>query len=274
LRELTVATRAVAQGSLEQQVPVRSQDELGELAGSFNQMAADLARSYDLRRQMTADIAHDLRTPLSVILSHAEALRDGVLPPTRDTFEIISDEAQRLNRLVDDLHTLSLAEAEELPLTQRAISPRRLLADAAVAHGIHAVQRNISLEVDAGPELPDVNVDPDRMAQVLDNLLDNALHYTPAGGQVTLSASGFADFVQLRVVDSGPGIAPEDIPHIFERFYRGDRSRQRGEGGAGLGLAIAKALIEAHGGRIWVESELGQGTTFIVELPRMETAGG
>ncbi len=268
LKELTEATRAVAHGDLARQVPVRSRDELGELAASFNQMNAELARSRDLRRQMTADIAHDLRTPLSVILGHSEALSEGVLPPKTETFNVIHDEAQRLNRLVDDLRILSLAEAGELPLTKRPVLPKTLLERAANAHAPWAERQDISLELEVEETLPAVVADPDRMAQVLDNLLNNAIRYTPAGGRVILAAKSSQDCVRLVVQDSGPGIPEEELPNIFERFYKGDKSRQRlDEGGTGLGLAIAKSIVEAHGGQISAESQPGQGVTFNIDLP-------
>lgn len=288
LKELTAATRAVAKaqsaGDLDLQVPVRSKDELGELAASFNQMISDLAHARDLRHQMTADIAHDLRTPLSVILGHSEALSEGVLPATPETFEIMHDEALRLNRLVDQLRTLSLAEAGELPLTRRMVAPGVLLKRAATAHLPMAKEQEIAIEVDIAGDVPEVNVDPDRLAQVLDNLLSNALRFTPAGGRVTLSALPGADTlrgastergehtVRFIVKDSGPGIPVEELPNVFERFYRGDKARQRlhqrlDDGGSGLGLAIAKSIVEAHGGRIWAECKPGQGVAFIMEFP-------
>jgi len=267
LQELTVATRAVAQGDLSHRVEVRSQDELGELATSFNQMSADLSRSRDLRRQMTADIAHDLRTPLSVILGHAEALRDGVLPPTADTFYIIHDEAERLNRLVEDLRLLSLAEADELPLARRHTSPRLLLERVAAAQSVQLQQRNIKLQLEVPEGLPDIDVDPDRMAQVLNNLLVNASRHTAEGGNITLSAAASAGHIRFGVHDTGPGIDPEDLPRIFDRFYRADKSRPRHEGGSGLGLAIAKSIVERHDGRIWAESEPGNGASFFIEIP-------
>jgi len=267
IQEITQATQAVAQGDLTQQVPVRSDDELGKLATSFNQMSADLAQSRDLRRQMTADIAHDLRTPLSLILGHAEALSDGVLPPMPETFDVIYDEARRLNRLVEDLRLLSLAEAGELTLAVRRTLPQSLLERAVVAHAPAAQQKSIQLVLDAPPELPEIAVDPDRMAQVLDNLLANALRYTPENGRVFLSASQTANMVQLKVQDSGPGMNATELAHVFDRFYRGDKARQRHAGGSGLGLAIAKSIVGSHNGRIWTESAPGQGAVFIVELP-------
>jgi signal transduction histidine kinase len=266
LRELTAATRAVAKGDLAHKVPVRSEDELGELAASFNLMNTELAQAQELRHQMTADIAHELGTPLSLILGHSEALSEGVLPPQPETFHVIHDEARRLSGLVDDLRTLSLAEARELPLTRRPASPRALLERAAAAHAPRAKQGNILLQLGADKQLPDVNVDSDRMAQVLDNLLGNAFRYTPAGGEIRLSASPGLDGVRLSIQDSGPGIPAGELPYVFERFYRGDKSRQRHEGGSGLGLAIARSIVEAHDGRIWAESEPGRGATFIIEL--------
>jgi signal transduction histidine kinase len=286
LRQLTAATRALAAGELGRQVPVRSRDELGALAASFNQMSADLARARDLRRQLTADIAHELRTPLAIILGHAEALRDGVLPGSPATFDLIHAEAQRLNRLVEDLRTLSLAEAGELSLTRRPVAPAALIERAAAAYAPRARRQQIALETRIAPGVAAVDGDPDRLAQILANLLDNALRYTPAGGRVQLAVEPAAGpdgpAVRLSVSDSGSGIAPEDLPHVFERFYRGDKSRRREAaartpeaddgslaGGTGLGLAIARSLVEAHGGRIAVESRPGEGSTFLIELPAL-----
>ncbi|MBC8448979.1 MAG: HAMP domain-containing protein [Chloroflexi bacterium] len=267
VRELTAATRAMASGELKQRVPVRSQDELGELAASFNQMSADLARANEHRRQMTADIAHDLRTPLTVITGYIEALRDGVLKPSSGRFEVIYDEAQHLNRLVEDLRTLSLADAGELTLQRLKMSPRPLLERTAAAYGHLAEQQTIALEVETDPKLPEVHVDPERMAQVLGNLVSNGLRHTPAGGQITLAARHRGREVELVVRDNGEGIAPEVLPRIFDRFYRGDRSRQQRDGESGLGLAIARSIVEAHGGTIAAASERGGGTTFTIVLP-------
>ena len=267
IREITTATRAIADGNLEQKVIVRSHDELGELATSFNLMSTELARSINLRRQMTADIAHELRTPISVILGHTEAMHDGVLPPSEETFDIIRDEALRLERMVDDLRTLSRADAGELSLTCRLTQVQDLLDQAIKAYRPHAKKKDINLRVEASSNMPEVNIDPDRMAQVLGNLLSNALRYTPQGGDITLSTKHTAGEVEIRIQDSGPGIELEDLPNIFDRFYRIDKSRQRESGGSGLGLAIAKSIVESHGGHIWAESKLGEGTTIIVQLP-------
>ncbi|MDT8304762.1 MAG: HAMP domain-containing sensor histidine kinase [Anaerolineae bacterium] len=267
LRELTRASRALARGELGRQVAVSSGDELGELALAFNQMSAELAGAAERRRRLTADIAHDLRTPLAIIQGHAEALRDGVLPPGAETFTLIHDEAQRLGRLVEDLRTLSRAEAGELPLNSREVDAKELLAHLAAAYAPQAQARRIRLSTSAGPDLVAVRADPDRLAQVLGNLVDNALRHTPPGGEVTLTATRHGEELWLQIADNGPGIAPGDLPHIFERFYRGDRARSRQSGGSGLGLAIAHSLTAAHGGRLWAESEPGQGATFTVALP-------
>jgi signal transduction histidine kinase len=266
VRELTMATHIVAQGQLGHQVPVRAGDELGELATSFNQMSADLARSNRLRRQMTADTAHELRTPLSVILGYTEALSDSKLEGTPETFDVLHDEARHLSRLIDDLRTLSLADAGELPLTRRPIRPQALLERAASAYSEQARQRDISLQVSAEQRLPEIEVDPDRMAQVFSNLVSNALRYTDAGGQIVLTARSNDRAIILQVQDNGIGIAPEDLPHIFERLYRADISRHE-NGESGLGLAIAKSIVDAHGGTITVQSTLGAGATFSVQLP-------
>ncbi len=267
IRELTAATQAVAGGQLGLQVSVRSRDELGELAASFNKMSADLARSVDARRQMTADIAHELRTPLSLILGHAEAVHDGVLPPTRENFEIIRDEAARLEHLVDDLRTLSLADAGELSMEMEIVKPKKLLQEAASLYQYRAQQKNISLDLQIPDELPDIKADASRLTQVLTNLLDNALRHTPDGGNITLAARGTKDGLLLWIQDSGSGVASGDLGRIFDRFYRLDAARSREQGGSGLGLAIAKSIVQAHGGQIWAESQPGQGLAIFIQLP-------
>ena len=267
IRELTEATHAVADGKLGQQVSVRSKDEMGKLAASFNKMSTDLARSTDTRKQMTADIAHELRTPLSLILGHAEAVHDGVLPPTRENFEIIREEALRLEHLVNDLRTLSLADAGELSISLQEISPQKLLKDVQATYFHIAGQRDVKILLDIGSDIPKVNIDPGRMTQVLTNILDNALRHTPRGGQIILSAQVIRDSVELTVQDSGPGVDNVDANRLFERFYRTDSARRREEGGSGLGLAIAKSIVQAHGGQIWAESAPGQGLKIVIRFP-------
>ncbi|MCI0397085.1 MAG: ATP-binding protein [Chloroflexi bacterium] len=259
--ELEAATQLVAQGQLGHQVPVRSQDEIGQLAASFNQMSADLARATELRRQMTADIAHDLRTPLSVVKGYTEALDEGKLQGGEEIYRAMHQQVQYLTRLVEDLRTLSLADAGQLPLRRQPVDPGVLLEHSALAYMAQAAQQNVALRVEVAPDLPAVDVDPDRIGQVLGNLVSNALRYTPAGGEIVLSAENGRQAVTLKVQDNGSGIATEDLPHIFDRFYRADKSRSY-NGESGLGLAIARSIVEAHNGRIAVASAPAQGTTF------------
>jgi two-component system sensor histidine kinase BaeS len=265
LRDLTAATRNLALGKLDQRVPVRSRDELGELAQSFNQMSADLERANQSRRQMTADIAHDLRNPLTVIGGYLESLQDGKLEATPDRIATMQAEVRHLQRLVEDLRTLSLAEAGELALRPQPVAPAELLARVAAAYQDQAGQQGIHLSAEAEAALDEASLDPERMEQVLGNLVSNALRYTPEGGQIRLSARQAGGGLVLSVTDSGSGIPPEILPHIFERSYRGDPSRSGDE--SGLGLAISRSIVELHGGRIRVESVPGKGSRFIIELP-------
>jgi two-component system sensor histidine kinase BaeS len=266
VREVTAATQLVAGGDLGYQVPVRTKDELGDLANSFNRMSTDLAQANELRRQMTADIAHDLRTPLSVILGYMESLNSGKLQPTPETFSVMYAKAQHLQHLIDDLRTLALADAGELSLTRRPVNAAILLEHTALAHMVQAQEKGVEIRVEASQELPPINVDQERMIQVLGNLVSNALRYTPEGGEILLAAEQRETDILLKVQDSGPGIASEDISHIFERFYRSDKSRpQNGE--SGLGLAIAKSIVDAHGGTIRAESTAQKGAKFIITFP-------
>ncbi len=268
LRELTSGARAVAAGELDTQVPVRSSDELGELAEAFNQMNADLITARDRRRQLTADVAHELRTPLSVILGHSEGIREGVLEASEENIAVIHEEAQRLERLVEDLRMLSLVESGELPLDLGAYDPMALLQNTAASYRALARDKGIDLDVSATEELPEIRIDMDRMGQVLSNLVSNAMRHTPEGGSVLMTALASNGGVEIQVKDSGPGIDPQDLPHVFERFYRADKSRQRDGAGSGLGLAIAKSLTEAQGGTIRAESRLGHGTTILLLISK------
>jgi signal transduction histidine kinase len=267
LRDLTAAVRSMAKGRLKQDVPVRSQDELGELTRAFNQMSAELAQVTQSRRQMTADIAHDLGTPITVIAGYIEALRDDVLQPSQERFDVMHTEVQYLRRLVGDLRMLSLADAGELKLKKQPVSPLEFLEKMAAAHWQRAEQRKITLSVQGAPDLPVIKMDPDRMMQVMGNLTVNALRHTPEGGQINFLAQRQGDYVQLCVQDNGEGIPPESLERVFDRFYRGDDSRHQQGGESGLGLPIAKSIVEAHGGKISVDSELGVGTNFRILLP-------
>jgi len=264
VRELTAATKAMANGQLDQRVNVRSRDELGELATSFNHMSADLARASQLRKQMTADLAHDLRTPLSILRGYTEGLKDERLQGSPKLYGIMHGEVEHLQRLVDDLRVLSLADAGELTLNRRRVDPRALLERTALAYFMQAQTQGITVKVDAPETLPSIAVDTDRLTQVLNNLVSNALHHTTQG-EIVLAAKTIDHRVQLIVNDTGSGIAADDLPFIFDRFYRTDKARQRtSDDSSGLGLAIAKAIVEAHGGTLTVASTLGQGTTFTI----------
>ena len=268
IQELTKATHNMTNGELGQQVPVRSRDEIGDLAQSFNKMSADLARSFNLRKQMTADIAHELRTPLALILGHAEGVKDGVLEPSRENFEIIREEAERLEQLVNDLRTLSLADAGELSVEFQPVDVNALMSDIHTHYLTLFNQQRITLNLELAPGMLTANLDPNRFAQVLNNILDNALRYTPIGGRVDLKTQLTENRIQLSVKDSGEGVSSEEAQHLFDRFYRVDESRNRNDGGSGLGLAIAKSIVEMHKGRIWAESEKGNGLRVVIELPR------
>jgi signal transduction histidine kinase len=267
LRDLTAAARAISSGDLQQRVAVRSRDELGVLAGQFNQMSDELAHANQLRRQMTADIAHDLRTPLTVIAGYLESLRDEVLKPTPARFAMMHTETQVLLRLVEDLHTLSLADAGELALNRQPVAPEQLIARAASAYQHAAEQHGVELAIRTDPGAPSISVDSEQISRVLGNLVNNALRYTPSGGRVTLATRAGLNAAELVVADTGAGIARDHLPNVFERFYRTDPSRQQQSGGSGLGLAIVKSIVEAHGGTVHVESAPDQGATFTIVLP-------
>jgi signal transduction histidine kinase len=268
IRELTKATHAMADGNLNQKVNVRSRDEIGELAKSFNKMSSDLSRSFNLRKQMTADIAHELRTPLSLIIGHAEGVHDGVLEPNHENFEIIREEAERLEHLVNDLRTLSLADAGELSVDFQPININNLISDIYTHYISPFNQQRITLNLKPAPVTLTANLDPSRFTQVLNNILDNALHYTPAGGSVDIETKLVENRIQISIQDNGEGVTPEEAAHLFDRFYRADEARNRNDGGSGLGLAIAKSIIDMHGGKIWAESEKGKRLKMVIELPK------
>ncbi len=264
---LTAATRSVAAGDLDVRVPDHYPGELGELAVAFNRMAQELARSDELRRNLTADVAHELRTPLSVIRGKLEGVLDGVYPNTSEHLELVLEEVELLTHLVEDLRLLALTEAGQLALEKQPMDVGDLLRDAQVNFGPQASDRDVTLALDLPVELPKVLADRRRISQVLGNLLTNALRHTPEGGCVTLSAEPGEGVVTVTVADTGAGIPSEYLPYVFERFWRGDKARTRSSGRTGLGLAIAKHLVEAHGGEIGVESTPGQGSKFRFTLP-------
>jgi two-component system, OmpR family, sensor histidine kinase BaeS len=272
MRELTAASRAMANGALHQQVSVKSHDEIGELALAFNQMSTDLARASQLRRQMTADLAHDLRTPLSILSGYIEGLKEGKVQGSLPVYAILQDEVEQMQRLVDDLRLLSLADAGELSLKQRVVDPTALLERTGLAYMVPVEEQQLGLRIEAAGDLPSILVDTDRMSQVLNNLVSNALRHT-VHGEIVLSAWAAGQQVFLQVRDTGLGIDPADLPFVFDRFYRTDKARQRSDSNSsGLGLAITKAIVEAHGGSIRVESRPGQGASFIIALPAVRMA--
>lgn len=261
------AAKRIATGDLSGRVPVRSKDEAGDLAISFNAMAEALERNERARRHMVADVAHELKTPLMAIEGTAKAMLDGVFQLTPDNLQTIEDQAQILTKLVDDLRELSLAEAGQLKLECIPTDVSELVEHAIRSHEAAARKQGLQLETEVDRRLPPVLLDPKRMGEVLSNLLSNAIRHTPLGGRVGIEAREESGELVLLVWDTGEGIRAEDLPFVFDRFYRVDKSRARRSGGSGLGLAIVKQLVEAHGGRVWVESIAGQGSRFYVSIP-------
>jgi signal transduction histidine kinase len=270
IRALTSAARRLGQGDYSQRVNFHTKDEVGELAQTFNSMADDLTRAEQLRRNLVADAAHELRTPLSNIRGYLEAIRDGLMRPDASTLDSVYEEALLLSKLVEDLQELSLSDAGQLQMVCQPEDIAVSVRSAVSAALPQADAKGVSLTVDLPAVLPHCNIDYHRIGQVLRNLLDNALAHTPEGGSITVSARELGNQVEVAVSDTGEGIPADDLPNIFERFYRVDKSRARATGGSGLGLTIAKRLVEAHGGKIEVQSELGKGSRFAFTVPRAD----
>jgi signal transduction histidine kinase len=272
--QLTRAAHQLAQGDLSARVAVDDHasrlgsDEISELGAAFNTMASSLQQSEQVRRDMTADVAHELRTPLAVMRGNLEAMLDGVYPFDAEHLNPVLNQVKLLTRLVEDLRTLALAEAGQLPLTKRPVDLAALLQSVLTSFEAQAVVQQVTLHSEIAPDLPMVDLDPDRMQQTIGILISNALRYTPPQGSITVTAKTDRARVTIEVADTGSGIAPEDMSHVFDRFYRADKSRARESGGSGLGLAIAKSIVEAHDGSIGVVSQPGQGTQLIIRLPR------
>ena len=266
LRRLSSATERIARGDLTERVCLKAKDEFGQLGESFDRMVDNLSRSERVRQTMTADIAHELRTPVTIIQGNLEAVLDGVYQPTAETIAPIYEETLHLGRLIDDLRDLALADAGELRLDKEPTDLGALVSQVMETVRL-SIEKGPRIEADIDSSLPKLAVDPKRVRQVLANLVSNALRYTPPDGEVRVSVVQEAGEAEVRVADSGPGISAEDLAHLFQRFYRGDAARSRAVGGSGLGLAIAKQWVEAHGGRIWAENGKAGGAVFAFRLP-------
>lgn len=269
LQDMFNAIDSVAEGNLSARVPENNSEMFSELFKRFNKMAGELERSDQQRRNLTADIAHELRTPLHIIQGNLEGIVDGVYKPTDEHINNTLDETRLLSRLVNDLQTLSLAETGQLPLHPTRFLLADLMEDLTSSFSSQAASLGIYMETRTANPLQEITADYDRLNQALSNLVGNALRYTPQGGRISIeteSISGEERSVRIKVKDTGEGIPTEDLPFIFDRFWRGDKSRT-GRTHSGLGLAIAKQLIHAHGGTIQAQSEVSKGTTFIIEIP-------
>lgn len=268
VQAMAAVSHRIAEGQYHERVPVQGSDELAELARSFNSMAEALEQTEARRRSLLADVAHELRTPLSGIKGYMEGLTDGVVPPEAEIFSHIASDVDRLQRLVTDLEELSRLDAGVLTLKRQRVAAADLVRAAVDRLRPQAEDKGLTLAADVPAEPLAVDVDQDRILQVLLNLIGNAIQYTPPPGRVTVAARAHGTCVQIDVADTGIGIPGEHLPHVFERFYRVDRSRARSGGGSGLGLTIARYLVEAHGGRIWAASPgPEQGSTFSFTLP-------
>jgi signal transduction histidine kinase len=268
LQRLATGSRRIAAGHYAERVPITTQDELGDLARSFNAMASALEDTERRRRELIGDVAHELRTPIATLEGYLEGLLDGVVEPNASTWARLHGEAGRLRRLVDDLQELSRAEARQIPLAIRPTEPADIARIAIDRLEPDFADKGLELVLEIPSNLPLVNADIDRAAQVLSNLLSNALRYTPVPGKVRFGVRGVSDEVEFSVCDTGVGITADDLSRVFDRFYRVDKSRSRALGGSGIGLTISRALVESMGGHIWAESPgPGQGATVTFTLP-------
>lgn len=267
LRDMAQAARRMETGDYGARVRTTSIDEVGQLAHAFNRMSDELEQVERLRRDLVANVSHELKTPISALRAHLENLLDGVERPDPETLQVMLVQSDRLGRLVDQLLELSRLESGDLPLQREQVALGPLVSEVLSEIEVARADRGVALERRLAQDLPAVLADRERIHQVLFNLLDNAVRFTPEGGRVTVSAERHDGAVDVRVADTGPGIAPEHLPRLFERFYRVDPARSQKEGGTGIGLAIARSVVEAHGGRIWADSSPGQWSVFTFELP-------
>ena len=271
IRNLTTAASSLGAGDLSQRVPESGTDEIGILANTFNTMASDLELAVDQRRQLTADVAHELRTPLTNIQGYLEAIKDGVVKADDETIDTLHSQTIHLANLIEDLRILAVADAGALALNMSHGSPVPVIEDSAAHFSQRAREREIELNIESSGSNPVIDFDETRIRQIVSNLVENALTHTPNNGRIQVLVNGHNQGLNFEVSDSGVGITAEDLPRIFDQFYRTDQSRTRATGGAGLGLTIVKRLVEAHKGDISVTSESGNGTTFKVFLPVSRT---
>ena len=266
LRQLSQAAEKIRQGHLKQEVPVETQDEVGQLAAVFNQMSAELAANESNRQEFLANIAHELKTPLAVLQGHLESMLDGVEEPEPEKLFSMQEEVMRLTRLVGDLRDLSLAQVHQLELHLQPVDLGEKAERAAELLEPLLEEKRLHFVKNMAPSLPVRQLDPDRVNQILYNLITNAIRYTHPGTAILLQTEPVGKRVRLIIADEGPGIAPEDLDHIFEQFYRGDKSRNRASGGSGIGLSLAKSFVEAQGGTITARNRKEGGAEFVVEL--------
>jgi signal transduction histidine kinase len=267
LRDMAAAVRRMETGDYSVRVESRSRDEVGQLAEAFNRMSAELEGVERLRRDLVANVSHELKTPITAIRAHLENLLDGVERPDPETLQVMLTQSERLGRLVDQLLDLSRLASGDVPLDRAPVELAPLVSQVLSEIDVARSDRGVVVEADVPKDLPAAMADRERIHQVLFNLVDNAVRFTPAGGGVTVSASRHNGSVELRVADTGVGIPPEHLPRLFERFYRVDPARSREDGGTGIGLAIARSVVEAHGGTITAESQIGRGSVFTFDLP-------
>jgi len=268
MRQLADSAQRIAAGDLTQRVRHKSDDEVGEVSNAFNSMAEQLEKKEKSRKQLLADVAHELRNPLSIVQGNLEAWLDGIITPTPEQIASVYDETVLLNRLITDLRELSLAEAGQLKLHQEMTAINGLINAEITGFQARCQEKQVSLSAELDENLPEVNIDRDRIRQVLHNLLENALRYTPSDGSIKVKAGMDKDQqVRVSVADSGSGIDPDDLPFVFDHFYKADKSRQRGYGSAGIGLALVRRFVELHGGKVWVDSQVGKGSTFYFTVP-------
>jgi len=267
LRRLSAAVGRVARGDTSCRLPSASTDEVGALTTNFNCMVESLDRNQDARRKLMGDLAHEMGTPLSVIQSNLEGMLDGIVDASPDKISSLHQEAMLLSRLVKDLRTLAQAEAGRLNLAPAPSDLGKLVSSIVTATGPEAARKGVALSALIEPRLPPAMMDDDRVSQVVANLLSNALRYTPAGGKVEVSVTQDDGALSVSVADTGQGIPEVDLPHIFDRYYRGPEPKEKRAGGSGIGLAVVKELVEAHGGRVWARSTPGQGSVFFFTLP-------